>query len=89
VDGQAVGRAVVGRVTSGPLRLPAAPHATARAPLAWGLQPHARARSAARYRAPHAAVLLSLPPAAARALSPTTVPVGPPPINSRRKIDSR
>jgi hypothetical protein len=51
------------------LRLPAAPHATARAPLAWRLQPHAKGRSAARYRALHRAVLFSLPSAAARARS--------------------
>jgi hypothetical protein len=50
------------------LRLPAAAAARARAPLAWGLQAHATAHSATLYRAPHAAVLLSLPPAAARAL---------------------
>jgi hypothetical protein len=52
----------------GLLRLPAAPHAIARAPLAWRLQPHAKGRSAARYRALHRAVLFSLPSAAARAL---------------------
>jgi hypothetical protein len=69
------------------VRLPAAAAARALPPLAWGLQAHATARSAALYRAPYAAVLLS-PPAAARA-PPSTVPVGPPSINSRRKIDSR
>jgi hypothetical protein len=53
-----------------PFRLPAAPHATARAPLHGGYNARAKARSAARYRALHRAVLFSLPSAAARALSP-------------------
>jgi hypothetical protein len=53
-----------------PLRLAAAPHATARARLHAGYSARAIARSAARYRALHRAGLFSLPSAAARARSP-------------------
>jgi hypothetical protein len=51
-----------------PVRLAAAPHATARARLHAGYSARAIDRSAARYRALHRAGLFSLPSAAARAL---------------------
>jgi hypothetical protein len=72
------------------LRLPAAAAARPPPPLAWRLQAHAAARSTVPYDALYPALLFSLPSAAARVrVPPCTVYVGPPLINSRRKIDSR
>jgi hypothetical protein len=45
----------------GVLRLPAAAATPSPPPLAWRLQEHAAARSAALYGAPHSAVPFSLP----------------------------